>query len=296
MEGTAIVTGTNGRYLIMTCLLQCSLKHWAENFEVFVLDFGLNERERRFLKNWCKLRDRPSRMKRGLDPFYYKGAMAEFIDKGWSSLIWMDGDMFAVGPLGNALTSLLREMEKSGHEIAACQDDDLSTIGRLATAPSSGRSAAPFIERIQAEGFSLDAPYYNSGFVVCRSHEFMRVWSRQTEQFPEHLLFEQNAFNLVVQRRRTLLELPYRKWNFHGRLFAEAEISCDGRAVSADGEPVFVIHALSGNREHITRYTNILVGCQLIPCDFRLCQNVVLREISNDHVEGLPGKELGRAL
>jgi hypothetical protein len=279
MEGTAILTGTTGRYLIMTCLLERSLKHWAEDLELFVLDFGLDERQRRFFKNRGALLDRPNRMKRGLHPYYYKGAMAEFLGKTWSSLMWVDSDMIAVAPLRDALIELLREMEKSGYEVAACKDDDLSTIGRLASGVPPGCSAAPFIERIRAEEISLDAPYYNVGLVVCRSHEFMRAWSMQTERFPAHYLFEQNAFNLVAQRRRKLLDLPNTKWNFHGRLYTESEISYEGGAVTADGHPVFIVHPISGNPHHIERYPNIRVGCQLIPCEFRLCQNMVLRQI-----------------
>ena len=142
MPDTVIVTGCEKNYFLMACTLLHTLKRWCPDVPVYVLDFGLDVAQKRFLADRAIVLDRPSDLPPHLDPFLYKAAIAKYLRPiDWSTIVWLDCDMIAVGPIRQRLNEVVTEMERNSIEVAACLDIS-ETIGALL---AGGYKAEPFV-------------------------------------------------------------------------------------------------------------------------------------------------------
>jgi hypothetical protein len=117
----------------------------------------------------------------------------------------------------------------------------------------------------------------------------MRDWSEQTERLPEHPAFEQNAFNIVIQRRGKALALPTVRWNLHGHRLTDGKVSRhDGAAgpIAVDGEPVLILHPTSPRAQDIAIRPFVRVGRERIPCQYRLAVNPILQDLQVAELKG----------
>ena len=150
-------------------------------------------------------------------------------------LIWIDCDMMAVGALeARDRRSHHADDKCRSAQTAMCRDDS----GTVAEIIAGGLPMQPFLDAIEKDRISRESPYYNTGFIVCRSPTMMRAWNALGRTTPLHSLFDQNLFNLVLAEQGGPLELPAQVWNLQA-LFA-------GRS---DAERYRRPHDLDGARE-----------------------------------------------
>jgi hypothetical protein len=245
-----IISGADRHFFAMGCLLMRSLERWAPQLPRYLLDFGLDEPQRRFFRERGVLIERPANVPADLHPIVAKTAIGAYLrDVDWSALLWLDSDMLAVGPLQQSLADVLAEMEASQSEVAACS---VETIRELF---AGGWPMAPFAEALRNEGIDLESPYYNNAAVVFRSVEFVDEWWRLAQHTPLHLCIDQNLFTLLALRRRKITPLSARVWNLHGPLLAQAKAVTDGgepRIVSGREAPesALILHPTSIRDQH----------------------------------------------
>jgi hypothetical protein len=266
MERTILVTGGDKAYFLMGCMLVHSLKKWAPRLPVYFLDFGLERAQRKFLDSICTVLRQPNDLAQGRHQHYYKGAMGEYARSvSWTTLIWLDSDMIAVGPVGEGIKRVLRQMESERSE-AAASIDSCGTIGNFI---ASGLPMAPFVEAVEANGIARSDPYFNTGFVACRSQAFLDAWFEITASFPEHTVFEQNAFNVIVRKRSLPTVLAANEWNVHGKLLPAK--------AAALGDSL-VLHATSTEPGAITLNESVLFGPQRIESSLKLFSDPALQK------------------
>src|SRR3982074_670415 len=106
-----LVTAGERNYFLTRCLLMPSLRSWAPELPLYVLDFGMDQAQRRFLRGFCTVLERPADMAPNQHPFIYNAAMARFLKPvKWTTVVWLDSDIIAVGPLGKRLKPLIAEL------------------------------------------------------------------------------------------------------------------------------------------------------------------------------------------
>ena len=100
MAEPILVTGCDSNYFLMTAVLMHSLKRCAPRLPLRVLDFGVDERQGRFLDRHCKFIRRPADVPASAHPILAKTLLASYLrGTPWSSLVWIDCDMMAAGAL-----------------------------------------------------------------------------------------------------------------------------------------------------------------------------------------------------
>lgn len=243
-----IVTGADARYFAMTGLLTQSLARWLPTAPPpLVCDFGLTPAQRRFLEQSGRLLPRPARIPDGTHPYLAKVALADYLAElpdAWKEpLIWIDGDMMAVGPLDAPLRGLCDGMAQAGVTLAAAPDAETADIGSFI----DRWPVAPFAAAVAATGIPPTRPYLNSGFFLCRDSAALAEIRDQCAAMADHPMSDQNAFNLVAWgsgRRCGVLNGAV--WNVHGRRLASIANSGDGAApIVCGGQNALLLHATS---------------------------------------------------
>ena len=109
MARPIVVSGADKHFFAMGCLLMQSLAQWAPDLPFYFLDFGLDEAQRRFLRERKVLIERPASVPENLHPIVCKTAIGEYL-RGieWPAVLWLDSDMLVVGPLQDRLAEVLQ--------------------------------------------------------------------------------------------------------------------------------------------------------------------------------------------
>ncbi len=252
MARPIVVSGADKHFFAMGCLLMRSLAQWAPDLPFYLLDFGLDEAQRRFLRERKVLIERPASVPENLHPIVCKTAIGEYLHGiEWPAVLWLDSDMLVVGPLQDRLDEVLSGMTATQREVAACS---VETISQLF---AGGWPMAPFAEALRADQINLDSSYYNNAVVVFRSPDFLAEWWTLAQQTAVHMCIDQNLFTLLALRRDSITPLSARTWNLHGPLLAEAKaVSENGqvRIVASEqtgaAEIVLVLHPTSVRDQH----------------------------------------------
>jgi hypothetical protein len=275
MPDTVIVTGCEKNYFLMACTLLHTLKRWCPDVPVYVLDFGLDVAQKRFLADRAIVLDRPSDLPPHLDPFLYKAAIAKYLRPiDWSTIVWLDCDMIAVGPIRQRLNEVVTEMERNSIEVAACLDIS-ETIGAFL---AGGYKAEPFVAAIRKQDISPSSRYFNVGIVICRSHEFVDAWTALAGRIADHVNFDQNLFNLVVHaRKHSILTLPRHEWNVHGSMLASIRAASDpiyGTKLKTNDheQAVLILHPTSSRKEDIVQMGAAEIGTHRVPGHLFFCR------------------------
>jgi hypothetical protein len=278
MARPIIVSGADKHFFAMGCLLMHSLAQWAPDLPFYLLDFGLDDAQRAFLRERNVLIGRPASVPENLHPIVCKTAIGEYL-RGveWPAVLWLDSDMLAVGPLQDRLAEVLSSMTATQREVAACS---VETIRELF---AGGWPMAPFAEALHADQISLDSSYYNNATVVFRSPEFLTEWWSLAQQTPLHMCIDQNLFTLLARRHNRIMPLRARTWNLHGALLGEAKAATENgqaRIVSPDetgaAETVLILHPTSvRDQHHLPLNCNVGTGPNQILKVFR---NPALRD------------------
>ncbi len=274
-----LVTASDRKYFLLTFLLSHTLRRFAPDLSLHVLDFGLDDAQRKFLAAFCTVVPRPADMAAGLHPFIYKSHMARFLQRvKWRSMVWIDADMIAVAPLTEPLSALLAAMAAGKHEVAIGREAGEAT---LATIVSGGPQFDHFARVVAGEGTDLATPYYNTGIFACRSPAFLSDWSERALYEPPQALFDQNIFNLVLHRRGAPLPMATNVWNVHDALLADARVAGTTGAprVSVGGTPTLIVHVTSSRRDDIVNAPFLDVGGIRLPGQMYFCRNPELKAL-----------------
>jgi hypothetical protein len=278
------VTGATNSYFLMACVLLRSLRKWiSEQDRTYILDFGLSEPQQQYLKKRGLLLERPPHLAGGAHPFLYKASMTDFVGGDWRALVWLDGDMIAVGPVGQSIDALVKDMNVGGQKVAACQDGTIETFIR--TAIDRGWDITPFLQQLQSNGIDHSARYYNAGFMVVTSPDFVREWRSLVASIPQHVVFDQNAFNLLVHKNRNLRELDP-SWNLHGTALFKATVTPNDTVTTPDGTAALLIHATSSIRSELGSANAVDVGSgRRISCFMRWSVNPTVKALQFKHLQ-----------
>ncbi len=279
MAARVLVTGCEKNYFLMTLILLHTLKRWAPAFPVYVLDFGMTEPQKAFLGKRATVLTRPAEVPAGEHSLFYKTAIGNYLSGvDWSAMAWLDCDMVALGPVGERINALVDQMEKDNVEIAACLDDS----GTVATLLATGMHFQPFADAMRAEGTDFSAPYYNTGLFVCRSPAFMQAWWERGSNVAMHAIFDQNIFNLLVQKRGAPVLLSAREWNLHGRNLNAATVMSDPSVrptLFIGNEKPLLLHPTSPRAEDVFMAGDVKVGGQALPGYLKFCANPAVQRL-----------------
>jgi hypothetical protein len=286
------VTGATNSYFLMACILIRSLRKWvSEQDRTYILDFGLSEPQQQYLKKRGLLLERPPQLAVGEHPYFYKTSMTEFLRGDWRALVWLDGDMIAVGPVGQSIDALVKDMNVGGQKVAACQDT-LGTIENfIRIAIDRGWNITPFLQQLQSSGIDRSARYYNAGFVVITSPDFVREWRSLVASIPRHTVFDQNALNLLVHKNKNLRELD-RAWNLHGTALFKSTVTPDDTVIAPNGTPALLIHATSPIQGEGTLTDTVDLGSgRRISGNMRMSCNPAVKALQLKHLQQFLSEE-----
>jgi hypothetical protein len=240
----SLVTGVDHAMFDQLLLLGGSLRRHSPGMPLHVLDFGLTEAQRSFIRRRYVLVDKPADIGVRRHPWYYKAAIGRYMaNLSWDAVVWIDADMFAVADLGPPLLTLFNEMQQGGHTIAAAHSG-FTIAQQLAHDP------APHYAQLVRQ-FDMTAPYLGGGLFLCRSAEFLGRYTAQTDAMSYEMLFEQNAFNLVaLGDRRQVRVLDQLRWNLAANELDRLRIAVSGPEIAITGgaEPALILHATSTDR------------------------------------------------
>lgn len=268
------ITGANSSYFLMACLLLESAAEFAPQCPFYVLDFGLSEPERQYLRARNALLELPegvSGVSAASHPYFLKTAAVHFLDDIPSSaaVVWIDSDIVIGADLAAPLGSILSDMAANGSLVAACRESAFGDV-----LGQTRLDVGPFEKLVSAKGLSADLPYFNSGFVVFRSRDVLSDWFALASVTPLHALFDQNILNVLIHGETGITALPQEDWNLHGELLDESALA----PLLAAGRLPKILHATSSHPDHID--TVQMSFTQDFACDYpvRFFRNPLLRQ------------------
>lgn len=241
-QRVAYVTGCDDRFSLLAQALYASFGEHCPGHRLWVCDYGLSESHRREFRARGALLERPLPLREGAHPWLYKAKLKSYTDPlraDW--LVWLDSDCLVTGPLSEAVTAVVDAALPATDVVAICRGRIGSTFE--AAQQFSGTSALLARYRIPRQ-----TPYYNSGVYIIRSTRLLTSWSREIDGVAQEGMFEQDLFNVLLQRERvTVVALDHDVWNVtHHALDA---CTVDGDSVYCRGKRVLVLHATGSFRE-----------------------------------------------
>lgn len=241
------ITGANSSYFLMACLLMESVGEFASQCAFFVLDFGLSESERQYLRSRNALLAMPdgiSGVSAESHPYFLKTAAIHYLKdiSTSSAVVWIDSDIVIGSDLTGPLAHVLKGMEAAQSSVAACREGAIADVlGQVRL------DMGPFEKLLKARGMPSTLPYFNSGFVVFRSRDILANWFNLASVTPLHALFDQNILNVLMHDEGRITALPQEDWNLHGDLLAESALG----PLLGRGTLPKILHATSSHPDHI---------------------------------------------
>lgn len=238
-----LVTGVDTTMFPQLLLLGGSLRRHSPDLALHVCDFGLTEPQRAYVRRRFVLLDKPADI-RPRHPWDFKANLGRYTAAvPCDAVIWIDADMIVVADIARPLQELLEAMIADQQAVAVA-DSGFTIGGHMAGNP------APSFDALM-NGLDHSAPYLNSGFFLCRAPGFLEIWAAQTARMSFELLYEQNAFNLVVLgSRRQVRVIDRFRWNLVANELPAAgvEVANGTATVTGPAGRCLIVHATSSNR------------------------------------------------
>lgn len=241
----ACVTGGDDRYFLHLLLLIASFRRHCRGRQLLVCDFGLDPRRRGFLERHVQLLPLPA----GLEVRHVwdkKAALLRYLaGEPFDAMLWIDTDAMLVADAPGEL----ERIATGSDEALYCCAEDQTIEGFIAQQRAKPEGLVEhFAEAAARMGVPGDRPYLNSGFFLCRSREFLAAWERLARSLPLHVLFEQNAFNLLAHSTVGFHGLERSQWNCSNADLDRVRRAAGGACITDRGEPVRVIHCTTNSR------------------------------------------------
>jgi hypothetical protein len=277
MSDILYITGADRHMFNSTCCLLASFRHRLPGHRLWVADFGLLPAQRELLADLDVLLEMPPQVRGQFPPdmafdrpelgaaLYCKASLLEYVrDRAFDALLWIDADMMVTGDLAPAAEQLYSSLKEKNCHFAAAPALPRNTLGGLveAYANNADCSAAPFGQRLAELGLDPDRPYINSGFFMATDRDALAQWRYLTCSTPRHVLFEQNAFNLVLYLRPEKFEsLDVARWNLNNYMLGETETTIANAfpAVRFGETQVLLVHATSNRGDDYFRGERVIV-------------------------------------
>ncbi|MBF0369031.1 MAG: hypothetical protein HQL52_06200 [Magnetococcales bacterium] len=243
------VTGATASYFPMVCGLLASLRAFDPGIKLHVCDLGLTREQAAFLNRLGLLLPKPDHLESGRHAYYYKGSLAHYVAHlNFDALVWIDSDCVVAKPLSGEVVKILQGVGVDEPFLATTSDINGLSIGGFIK--QNAGITAPFQEGIKKGGINPNYPYLNSGVFILHAPKALQAWAELVGEIPEHLLFEQNAYNLAVyQHVKRIGQLDWTTWSVCGSLLNQLTLQ-----KGADDLPfhiylgdqrVFVVHIAS---------------------------------------------------
>jgi len=237
------VTGGDDKFFLHLLLLIASFRRHCPDRRLEVCDFGLDPRRRDYLAHHVDILPMPPALREVPAVLYRKAALIDYLaGLSCEAVMWIDTDTMLTA---DAPTELMDLAQQRGAELVCSAEPETieSMIARLLR--KGHASASEFATLVANAGLDGALPYLNSGMFICRSREFLAAWKDTAFAIPRHVLFEQNAFNLVAHRRPGLFPVEGAEWNCLDANLPGVRRATDGRWVDERGRRVRLIHCTS---------------------------------------------------
>ncbi len=285
MAGPVLLSGSDDRLLGNLFMLLQGLEEQDPGSKLYVCDFGYSPKARRFLEQLGILVPKPAFLKGFQHPWYAKAAMGEFLppEMTQDGFVWIDADIIPVSPVADKINAVTEAMAAEECKVALCPDSADVTLGAfIAEWAERGSDIAPFSSMLDSYGVSLDKPYLNTGFMICRDARLARAWRDLVLRQSEWLLFEQNSFNCLAHAAGHGLKLlDTSVWNAHGALLDD---------VTLEPPSAHLIHTTSAGDRHIDGPAKLALDGGFIDLHLKL----FLRQDLRDRQMGLLQRFLSR--
>lgn len=241
----ACVTGGDDRYFLHLLLLIASFRRHCAGRQLLVCDFGLDARRRGFLARHARLLPLPP----GLEARHVwdkKAALLRYLaGEPFDAMLWVDTDAMLTADAPGEL----ERIADGGGDALYCCAEALTIEGFIAQQRAKPEGLVEhFAEAAARLGVPGDRPYLNSGFFLCRSREFLAAWEKLALGMPMHVLYEQNAFNLIAHSTVGFHGLERSAWNCSNADLDRVRRTAGGACVTDRGDPVRVIHCTTNSR------------------------------------------------
>lgn len=286
------VTGANSKFFLHVLLLLESFEHHCGgkgSGGIGVCDYGLTAAERTFLERRGALLRAPLALDER-HAWYFKATLADYLpfpEDG--AVLWLDADALVVDDIVGRLLAIAGDAPER-QDVYACLETSCSFGPIFDALARTGKEDVLALYR--DFGVRADDPYLSSGIFLTFEPALLTAWRDHVWQVPPHVLFEQNAFNVVRRRFRTGTLDP--------RLFnvsQEALLDCDwrqtdGAVVTRSGERIAFLH-MTANAEGVL--TGETVVFSLADGVLRL-DDYILRRPENPPIRLLQDAFLSRVL
>jgi hypothetical protein len=241
-QRVAYITGCDDRFSLLAQALLGSFHEHCPAERLWVCDFGLSESLQGEFRAQDVLLERPPTLPAGAHPWVYKSHLEVFADRLLAEwLVWLDSDCLVTGPLSEAVAGVI-EAAPPGRDVAAMCQGRVGSTFEIVQELSGSRE---LMTRYRIPG---STPYYNSGVFIVRSSGLLAAWSREIGGVAHEGMFEQDLFNVLLQRERIrVVVLDRDVWNVTHQALDACVVGDHG--VSCNGKPVLVVHATGSYRE-----------------------------------------------
>ncbi|MGH6753214.1 MAG: hypothetical protein ACREDP_13700, partial [Bradyrhizobium sp.] len=283
--------GADRKYFLPLLLFVTCFRRACPGQGLLIADFGLTSSQRTFLRNKpdIEVLDFSGEWLPNPHVWHRKAALIDYLGARASQpVMWLDSDALVFPGI---VKDMVAEASTSDAEILACPDG-MSISGFINKMNAGGGDTVRVFASAAADAhLPFTLPYLSSGIFLCRSAAALTEWRELAWELPTHVLFEQNAFNLVARRRR-VKELDRRTWNCSGANLDRVVIGANGAWIGPDGVPLRFAHFTTdcGNvtteklRFQLTNVPGVFDGRFRMPANPPL--RTLQRAILNDVVSG----------
>lgn len=255
------VTGSDSAFFnsLLVCLQSFSER--MPGHRLFVCDYGLTGAQAQFLRSLGVLLERPPILaSRGV--FHCKAALGRYLHhnghsiESYGAVVWIDADITLMDVGIDDFHVVIADMTSAGADIAACGEPAGRNVGLMISQFANASAMAPFARMVADAGIDTRLPYFSSGLFFCRSAKFLSRWDEMTFAIDPHPLFEQNMFNVALDRDAVqLLALDCEEWQAQGYSLDRIALIPSGRggkpAARIGGKNIKTLHTTSPATGHL---------------------------------------------
>jgi hypothetical protein len=289
----SFVTGINENYFLLCCMLMESLDRHFPLVPLHVMDFGLSDAQREFLRVKGMLLPMPAGLSRNDHPYKLKGAMRDFLGDRFEAPVWIDADIFALRDGTDELRARWNEMWAGGRRVAVttCHgrpDGVAETMGFV-----TGAQPMPHLRAfVDANPMLAQRLYVNAALIMFRETGVISGWRAATDAYEGDACWEQNALNAILAPDLVdALMLDARIWNMHSALIDQ--MTGGPEDLRCGGERTIFAHATSGIVGHMEEgQMDLQLGGYSFRGFLRFFNHAALRERQMDYLTAFLGNHL----
>jgi hypothetical protein len=255
------VTGSNAGFF--NTLLICP-RSFAERLpaqRLLVCDYGLTAPQAEFPRELGMLIERPPGIEPRTNVFICKAAPRRYLRhgghriEGYDAVVWLDGDLTLIDVGIADFEAVAHTMRRTGAMVAICPEATGKSIGQMIEYFDDTSIIEPFVRLTADHAIDPSRPYFSTGLFFCRSATVLEQWDQLTLSVPPHPVFEQNMFNIVLQRDLVpVVALDCDEWQAQGYSLDRVQLvtDADGLTKATIGtKSIKTLHSTSPLGDHL---------------------------------------------